>query len=134
MRVLIVGSNPSMRSQVITPFWKDTRSAKVLNGWLVRVGLNFEFLTKTNVHDQPTFKNKPLTHAQIKAGLPSLRETYEVGGYDKVIALGKTAAKALTLLKIEHHEMPHPSGRNRKLNDGNYVEQKINGLRDYLAR
>jgi uracil-DNA glycosylase len=134
MRVLIVGSNPSVRSQVITPFWKDTRSAKVISSWLTLVAVDFEVLTTTNVYDKPTHNNKPLNALQIKLGLPALKQTYEVGGYTKVVALGKTAAKALSMLDIDFFEMPHPSGRNRKLNDKSYVKEKINGLRDYLTR
>jgi uracil-DNA glycosylase len=53
---------------------------------------------------------------------------------DKIVALGKTAEKALTLLGYDFYAMPHPSGLNRKLNDKDYIEEKIKGLRDYINK
>lgn len=49
----------------------------------------------------------------------------------RIVALGKTAEKALTLLGIPHFAMPHPSGRNRQLNDPEYLSKKIKGLQNY---
>jgi uracil-DNA glycosylase len=50
----------------------------------------------------------------------------------RIVALGKTAEKALTLLRYNFYVMSHPSGLNRQLNDPKFVEEKIKGLREYL--
>ena len=75
--------------------------------------------------------------SEIKASLPSLKDKIErleaSMGNPKIVALGKTAEKALTLLQLSHFTMPHPSGLNRQLNDKNYVQEKLKGLKDYLA-
>lgn len=72
--------------------------------------------------------------SEIKASLDRLRRNIEVDVVpDKIVALGKTAERALQMLGIEHFAMPHPSGLNRKLNDPEYVAEKINGLREYLS-
>jgi uracil-DNA glycosylase len=70
---------------------------------------------------------------QIKESLDQLKSSAEVQEPDRIIALGKTAEKALTLLHIPHMAMPHPSGLNRKLNDKTYVEQKIKELVEYCS-
>jgi uracil-DNA glycosylase len=72
--------------------------------------------------------------SEIKACLGRLHNNIHVEIVpDKVIALGRTAEKALTLLRLDFYAMPHPSGLNRKLNDPKYIEEKIKGLISYLS-
>lgn len=47
-----------------------------------------------------------------------------------VIALGNNASKALK--NTEHFKLPHPSFRNRLLNDPNYIKQKLKECKEYL--
>jgi uracil-DNA glycosylase len=84
-----------------------------------------------NVMNKKTDGNRPLKVSEIKENLESLRVDIVVAQADRVVALGKTAAKALTLLGVNFYEMPHPSGQNRLLNDPKYVEEKIKGLIEY---
>jgi len=49
-----------------------------------------------------------------------------------IVALGNNAAKALDLLKIPHFKLPHPSGRNRKLNDKNYIAEELKKCKEWL--
>jgi uracil-DNA glycosylase len=85
-----------------------------------------------NVSSEPTKNNKPLTAALIKNNLPRLKSKINYLKPDKIVALGKVSAKALTLLGIHFYEMPHPSGLNRQLNDISFIEEKINGLKTYI--
>lgn len=88
-----------------------------------------------NVSSIVTPRNRPLKMSEIKAALPRLNKLVNEDVVpDKVIALGKTASKALTLLRIPHYAMPHPSGMNRLLNDPTYVAEKINGLKEFLLK
>lgn len=137
-KIVFVGSNPSQRSSSIVPFWYDTKSNKVLQGWLNEVVFASEqpiteSLHYLNVSNQPTPGNRPLKISEIRANLDRLNTDININVVpDKIIALGKTAEKALTLLGLEFYAMPHPSGLNRLLNDPKYVEEKIKGLKAYL--
>lgn len=136
INIVFIGSNPSIRSSMPVPFWRDTRSTKVLHSWLNQLG-GTDNLFFYNVSDQPTENNRPLKTSEIKANLQTLNDKLNVFKFHKmeikVIALGKTAEKALTLLHIPHYAMPHPSGLNRLLNNQEYVQEKINGLKKYIV-
>ncbi len=137
-KVLIIGSNPSQKSGSILPFWYDAKSTIVLNKWMEEVhkdqSLGLESIHFGNVSNAVTPNNRPLKACEIKASLPRLEKLINVDVVpDKIIALGKTAEKALTALGIPHFAMPHPSGLNRLLNDPAYVAEKIKGLTEYLS-
>ena len=87
-----------------------------------------------NVYDKPTNNNRPLKASEIKDGCKNLQRAIAIYKPDHIIAFGKTAAKAITQLGIQFHEMPHPSGLNRKLNDKAYVAEKLKGLEDVLSQ
>ena len=128
MTVIFVGSNPSNASTTEEPFHGSTRSSKILAEWTKNINVEKRYV---NVANQKTENNRALTSAEIKAELPRLAQN--LVGADKIVALGKTAAKALTLLRVQFYELPHPSGLNRLLNNPRYVEEKIKGLQDYVA-
>lgn len=140
-KIIFVGSNPSIRSSSTVPFWHDTKSTKTINGWF---GMLEELVGETDIHqigdmlyflnvyNNATPNNRPLKVSEIKQSLPRLKVDILNCGECKIIALGKTAQKALDMLGMEHYSMPHPSGLNRQLNDKNFVAEKINGLKDYL--
>lgn len=50
---------------------------------------------------------------------------YAVENNYPIIALGNNAEKALKDLKAAHFKLPHPSGRNRQLNDKKFIETKL---------
>lgn len=136
LKILFIGSNPSISSGYAGhAFFLDTKSGRELATWITRLE---NFLAKerycvafANVSNTPTDNNRPLKVSEIKEALPNLARTIERFQPSHIIALGKTAHKALTLLQLDHLEMPHPSGLNRKLNDKEYKEQKIKELVDY---
>ncbi len=49
-----------------------------------------------------------------------------------IIALGNNAATALLKMKVEHYKLPHPSGRNRLLNDKDWLADRLEGARIYV--
>jgi uracil-DNA glycosylase len=132
MRIIFVGSNPSIKSSKTVPFWHDTKSMAILTSWFEESIESHNGLSIVNVSDLPTENNRPLKISEIKASLVGLQDKLTKSKANKVVALGKTAEKALTLLGVPHYAMPHPSGLNRKLNDKAYVAEKINGLKSYL--
>ncbi len=125
IKVLLLGSNPSIRSASDFAFFLDSKSGVTLQGWISGIEADFFY---GNVSDIKTENNRPLTRAEIKASLPSLLAKLKQDTPDRIVALGKTAHSALTLLRLPHLEMPHPSGLNRQLNDKEFAERKIKEL------
>jgi len=133
MKILFVGSNPSQRSNSIEAFWTDTKSYSVLSNWKS----NIIFSDKTTFHYANSYNlvtpnNRPLKVSEIRAGSSQLMAHLENIKPTHIVALGKTAAKALLMIGVDFYEMPHPSPLNRKLNDKSFIEEKIKGLQSYL--
>jgi uracil-DNA glycosylase len=137
-RILFLGSNPSERSGSLMPFWHDTKSTNKLIDWIALIVGEEDKLEDlyepafANVADFSTPGNRPLKISEIRATQIQLEVKLLNYKPDKIIALGKTAQKALTLLGVQHFAMPHPSGLNRQLNDANYIAEKIKALKSYL--
>jgi len=131
MKLLLVGSNPSNASSNNNPFDESTNSGKVLSKWLswTRGWSSIQFV---NVSDTKSQDNKPLRKSEIVEALPSLESKILKFNPDKIVALGKTASMALTLLRLPFFEMPHPSGMNRQLNDPKFIAQKLEELQQYV--
>lgn len=51
---------------------------------------------------------------------------------EPVIALGNNASKKLTDGKVPHFKLPHPSGRNRQLNDKEFIELRLSECKEWL--
>jgi len=48
-----------------------------------------------------------------------------------IVALGNNASKALG--SIPHFKLPHPSGRNRQINDNKFINNKLQDCRRYIV-
>ena len=55
-----------------------------------------------------------------------------IQGYDKVVALGALSSQILKSMGVGHFKMPHPSPRNRLLNDKDYEQSMLIELRNYI--
>jgi hypothetical protein len=62
--------------------------------------------------------------------LTKIRKLYDNGF--KIIALGVSASKRLDPLAIEHTTLPHPSGRNRRLNNKFHLIEKLERAHQYV--
>ena len=51
---------------------------------------------------------------------------------NNVIALGNVASDSLRKVNVEHFKMPHPSPRNRQLNDKQFEKTMIRKCYNYL--
>jgi hypothetical protein len=51
---------------------------------------------------------------------------------DIVVALGNNASDSLTKLGTPHFKLPHPSGRNRQINDKEYIQSRLNACKSYI--
>lgn len=126
MIVLFIASNPSRSSPTNEPMHCSTRSRQILNGWLKDLDIQPIFI---NLIDQPTDKNKPLKIKEVKPLYGSIKDKIERLKYDAIVTLGYTSNYVLTDLNIKHTSIPHPSTRNRSLNDGKKIEDIKNKLR-----
>lgn len=81
-----------------------------------------DYYTCYNVHDSDGH-----TDLQNVVNIMNLLES----GF-KVIALGKQASAALLTQGIPHYEIPHPSGRNRKINDQYTIDQCLDLAKYYI--
>jgi uracil-DNA glycosylase len=82
-----------------------------------------------NVANYKTFNNKPLNKQLINLEIPRLK-AFLKGRV--VVTLGDTAWKAVQRASNEDvgvlatvAPLPHPSGRNRKLNDKELIKQQL---------
>ena len=120
MRIAFVGSNPSHLGP-------DSPAKVVFREWIktfeLEVGYSF-----FNVSNEVTPDNRPLKKSEYE--LERLRT--DLRGIRKVVALGTTASDALDRLGINHFKLPHPSPKNRALNDRAEVESALIRCRQFL--
>ncbi len=131
MKVLILGSNPSTSSTSPLAFDLSTKSGRTLAGWLRITSIDSN-IVMYNVSNTYTIGNRPLRQNEMGMNLARILDAVNMERPDRIVAVGKIASKALTLLRLSFFELPHPSGCNRLLNDPKFIEEKIKGLRDYF--
>ena|ERR1700692_1592519 len=98
--IIFVGDKPSKRTDPNVPF-KGAACEKRLKAWIAFVVCGKEFKIINRI--SPEFDIYMEMYGNTKG--------------DKIIALGNEAAKALMKKGISHFKLPHPSYRNRQLND-----------------
>ena len=126
-RVLLVGSNPSVKSPDTSAFHPQTKSRKIIDKWFRDIPVDLYF---KNIHNYPTPNNRPLRALEINQNRDRILR--ECSGFDYVIGLGNTASDALKKIGVSHFKCPHPSGMNRLLNCSDYVANLIDRLKNHL--
>ena len=123
--IYFVGSNPSIHDNGLD-FLGGTRSGKILQTWIDFLKISeFRF---TNVSWMKTPKNRPLRKTEYQ--LNRLEE--ELKTATRIIALGRTAEKALDCLGITFFVLPHPSPANRLLNDPDFIFVQLAKCKDFI--
>ncbi len=118
-RIVFVGSNPSK----IGP---ESPAKKTLYAWYNMLGVVEPIFV--NVSNRVTPDNWPLKKREyeLKELAAAIACSY------KVVALGNTASDALKRIGTPHFKLPHPSPKNRKLNDKDEVKFQLALCRTYL--
>lgn len=118
--IAFVASNPSNLGP-------DSPAKKNLFKWVraMKVSQGYAFF---NVSNEPTPSNRPLKRSEFQLG----RLMKDLTGAKRVVALGETASIALNKLGVAHFKLPHPSPKNRVLNDKNHVEALLRDCAKYL--
>lgn len=115
--VLFVGDKPSKNNTNPKIAFKGTRSGKVLEMWAAALDLVPDAYITINRVD-PYFTDCAISFYKCQKA---------------IIALGAEADKALTKFGIPHYTLPHPSGRNRVLNDKNELTRLLGGCKSYIV-
>lgn len=101
-----------------------TSSYRNLLSWCGRIDLDVTRMRMYNQIDRPF---EGLSGASLNVAIKSC--------HIKVIALGEAAKKYLLKAGIdEFFCLPHPSGRNRLLNDNKFVKKTLEQCRDYIYK
>jgi len=111
MKVVFVGDRPKAKNKKA---FVDAGCVEKLQRWAAQVGALEVRMTNQVLKRMP------------REVLKLMKQEY------KIVALGKAAEKALTKLKVPHYPMPHPSGRNRLLNDVEYEAFVVDDCKRWL--
>lgn len=127
--IVLVGDKPSKKNIDPKVPFVGTKSYDTLLNWISKLNIDVTDVALANME-----------HIKLENGLwPFLkRDKYsfdidlEYG--DKVVALGQNASKYLTKLNIKHFKLPHPSLRNRKLNDKKYIINELKNCKSWIEK
>lgn len=118
IKVLVVGINPGPPSK--NPNRSPTRER--LEKWMSRLNIQHYSFCNTFEEVGPPDTSKIDILSLVKI----------TDDYDAVIALGNFVSEVLHSIGTEHFKLPHPSPRNRLLNDKTYEANVLNECRKYL--
>lgn len=115
MKVVFVGDKPSRLNDDPEVAFVGTPSFRNLCKWIVKMQVG-DFVM-VNSH----------THAD-KVKICQLWNE----GHRRFVALGVNAGNRLDKMNIDNFELPHPSPRNRKLNDKKLIDSQLERCYRYL--
>lgn len=118
-KVLFVASNPSNVTGI---------NATIKNFYKWLDVLEIRICCFANVSDYKTPGNRPLKKSEWE--LEKLSKYCK--NHDKIVALGATARDALERLSVRHFSLPHPSPRNRQLNDKYWLNNRLRECKEYV--
>lgn len=128
MMIFIIGDQPSAKNLDPEVPFVGTASYKRLLEWIGRLDINITDTVLCNTEN-------------VKKSRPDWRPDVNLKGYtteilehDVVITLGEKAREYVEKeldIKV-YYPLPHPSGRNRKLNDKKYINKVLKGCKIWL--
>jgi uracil-DNA glycosylase len=121
MKVLFVGSNPSSKNEYPGVPFIGTHSFDILQEWARFLNLKDGEWDVINASDRMLKGNERLRIRDF-----NLERLNKATGRNTLpIALGRNAEKALRKCGKPYLSLPHPSGRNRALNDKAKIEAML---------
>lgn len=128
--ILFIGPCPRTKNTDPNIPFAGTKSANVIMDWIYYMNLyqyNLMFINVSNRINSKDFTvDEILTLHHIT--LPhTIRLSYNI------IAFGDQVSNVLKFDKIEHFKLPHPSGRNRQLNDQKFINNRLDLCKQYLG-
>jgi hypothetical protein len=128
--ILFVASNPSKLNTDPTIAMVGSKSEKTFNSWaeyLSNHTRDFVVINASNkvLKDGEVLKVEDIDFEKL------IRWTHDKY-ITKIVALGNVASKALSYVGAEHYKLPHPSPRNRFLNNTEQVEAVLENCKQWL--
>lgn len=119
MNLLIVAQNPGNNPKA---FRFKNHTIDRLNQWVDHFGVqHYSFVNAVSIQGECKIKD---------ADFELLRDC--ITDNTKVIALGSFASACLDRINISYFRLPHPSPRNRLMNDKEYVQNVLNECKEYI--
>jgi hypothetical protein len=115
--IIFVGDKPSPRMKPGAKPFEGAACEKRLMAWIEQL-----------VKRRPVWRDCEL-HNRIDERFEFHKARALYFGYH-LIALGNNASKALK--GIPHFKLPHPSGRNRQINDKEFIKKKLLECKKWL--
>ncbi len=135
MKILIIGLNPSRKNlNPIIPF-DGTQSGVVLNRWIEHLQIKYDELTFLNLCDEVESDSKNMTLKKLRKNLNKKLELIQEMSPDLIITLGMKVRSVVTtdvLPSYRFLDMPHPSPRNRILNDKVKMNNFLNMSKKFI--
>lgn len=124
--IFFIGEGPSSKNKSKDVPFVGTQSYKRLLEWIWALDVDVTEVVLANVEHIKIYSTGSVAVEQ-----PNMMADYDFR-YDSMIALGLKVSKELDNLGVGHYILPHPSSRNRKLNDPEYEVQVIDNCRIWL--
>lgn len=121
LKLLFIGESPSAADplQVL----ENCQSGKRLDDWIKEVGARDVYtISKLNAFHSAKIPEE----ADYREAAKRLQKS--ICSADVVVALGVRAGKVVSKVRGDYISFMHPSGRNRKLNDSNFVVTQLTNL------
>jgi hypothetical protein len=121
--IIFVGDKPSTRMKPGANPFEGAACETRLRIWILKI------LTYSYVDHVVLGKPMHSYHIVNQCDFTTLRLMLMDGIF---IALGNNASKALKKANKPHFKLPHPSGRNRQVNDKAFIASKLNECKKYV--
>lgn len=126
--VVFVGDAPSKKNKDPKSAFVGTKSYDKLCTWIPKLDIsinNVYICNREHITARGTWFDVSTPEIALELGVTPYEQ-------DKVIALGDKASKYLTQIGCEHFKLPHPSGRNLKLNDEKLVRNVLKQCKEFI--
>jgi hypothetical protein len=117
--ILILGQNPGNNPKA---YHYKNHTIDRLNKWADLLSIqHYSFMNCTDIRGVVKLKDVDFGYVQST-----------LSGYNKVIALGGFPSAVLARINITHFRLPHPSPRNRALNDKVELNRVLDECKRYI--
>lgn len=129
--IIFVGDKPSSKMKHNAKPFEGASCESRLYEW-VKAVLPQSYMTRW---EYPAFKIINQSDHDVLAGYLMLvaADHYNNPHRHVIVALGNTASKAIGK-HIPHYKLPHPSGRNRKLNNKSFVKKELYKCKTFIEK
>ena len=126
--IFFVGDKPSKQNKDPGIAFVGTKSYKVLMDWIVKMDISVTDVVLVNKDQVKPYNFPGAWEFTTKTFSGDINPEYG----DVVIALGNKASEYLSSIELSHFKLPHPSGRNRKINDKQWLNKELKQCKEWL--